>query len=180
MSTTPHRDHFSQCGQRQRPPSRDTSTTCRGTESALDVKDPARRPLLAVRTLSTTPMPSLFLVPYSTLPSRNDSPPPPEPCSSSPTPHYLPGMPVPPPGALPLSRGAHSGAAGQRPTSTTTAPRPRARSPYSTMPSRDVSPPPRSPAPFPWCPLRRRGPAQNVNDYRAAERRDHSVSALAG
>ena len=69
-------------------------------------------------------------------------PPSPEPCSSSPTPHYLPGMPVPPPGALPLSRGAHSGAAGQRPTSTTTAPRPRARGPYSTMPSRDVSPPP--------------------------------------
>ena len=30
-------------------------------------------------------------------------------------------MSVPPPGALPLSRGAHSGAAGQRPTSTTTA-----------------------------------------------------------
>ena len=28
--------------------------------------------------------------------------------------------------------------------------------------------PPRSPAPFPWCPLRRRGPAPNVNDYRAA------------
>ena len=31
-------------------------------------------------------------------------PPSPEPCSSSPTPHYLPGMPVPPPGALPLSQ----------------------------------------------------------------------------
>ena len=45
-------------------------------------------------------MPSLFLVPYSTLPSRDVSP---------------------PPGALPLSRSAHSGAAGQRPTSTTTA-----------------------------------------------------------
>ena len=64
-------------------------------------------------------------------------------CSSSPTPHCLPGMSVPPPGALLLV-------------------------PYSTLPSRDASPPPRSPAPFPWCPLRRRGPAPNVNDYRAA------------
>ena len=77
-------------------------------------------------------------------------------CSSSPTPHCLPGTSVPPlPGALFLV-------------------------PYSTLPSRDASPPPRSPAPFPWCPLRhrgpakipwsplrRRGPAQNVNDYRA-------------
>ena len=64
-------------------------------------------------------------------------------CSSSPTPHFLPGMSIPPPGALFLV-------------------------PYSTLPSRDASPPPRSPAPFPWCPLRRRGPAPNVNDYRAA------------
>ena len=52
-------------------------------------------------------------------------------CSSSPTPHCLPGMSVPPPGALPLSRGAHSGAAGQRKTSTTTA-----RLSGATIPSR--------------------------------------------
>ena len=52
-------------------------------------------------------------------------------CSSSPTPQCLPGMSVPPPGALPLSRGAHSGAAGQRKTSTTTA-----RLSGATIPSR--------------------------------------------
>ena len=73
-------------------------------------------------------------------------------CSSSPTPHCLPGTTAtpprspaprpllhttfpgcqsPPPGALPLSRGAHSGAAGQRKTSTTTA-----RLSGATIPSR--------------------------------------------
>ena len=96
-------------------PAHAPSNAQKKTESALDVKDPARRPLLAAPRASAQ---------RQRLPRRDQEP-------AAPTPQCLPGMSVPPPGALPLSRGAHPGAAGQRKTSTTTA-----RLSGATIPSR--------------------------------------------